>query len=185
TGGVYVLIREGWGRLPAFLFGFTELVVIRASSLGAISLTFSEYTLRALGRDPAVEPHATHAHLVAAVAIAVMSGANILGLRYGAFVQNVTSIAKYAGLVGIVGLALGLGLPLTGGHFTPAWPAGSFHLGAFGLALVAVLWAYDGWADLCFVGGEVKDPRGNLPRALVVGTLAIIAIYVLAPWGSS
>ncbi len=180
TGGIYVYLREGWGRLVAFLFGWTELVVIRASSLGAISLTFSDYTLRAFGLDVTQEPWATRAHWLAAVAIALMAAVNIRGLRWGSFVQNLTSIAKYAGLIIIVILAFAIGLPKTGGHFTPATPPGSFSIAPFGLALVSVLWAYDGWADLSFIAGEVKDPRRNLPRALILGTLAIIGIYLLA-----
>ena len=94
--------------------------------------------------------------------------------------QNVTTLAKYGGLLFIIVLALAIGLPRTGGHFTPAVPAGSFHVAAFGLALVSVLWAFDGWADLSFVSGEVKDPRRNLPRALIIGTVAVIVIYLLA-----
>ena len=180
TGGVYVYLREGWGRLAAFLFGWTELVVIRAASLGAISITFAEYALRAFGIDTAMEPWTTRARFLAAAAIALMAIVNIRGIRWGSFVQNLTSIAKYFGLVVIVGLAFAIGLPKTGGHFTPAVPPGSFSIAPFGLALVSVLWAYDGWADLSFIGGEVKDPRRNLPRALILGTLAIIGIYLLA-----
>jgi amino acid transporter len=95
-------------------------------------------------------------------------------------VQNVTTIAKYGALVFIILVAFALGLPETGGNYTPAMPAGSFSMAPFGLALVSVLWAFDGWADLSFVGGEVKDPRRVLPRALILGTLAVIVIYLLA-----
>ena len=70
--------------------------------------------------------------------------------------------------------------PAAGGHFTPAAPAGSFGVAPFGLALVSALWAFDGWADLSFVAGEVENPRHNLPRALIGGTLAVIVIYLLA-----
>jgi basic amino acid/polyamine antiporter, APA family len=80
----------------------------------------------------------------------------------------------------IIVLALALGLPQTGGHYTPAVPAGSFTFARFGLALVSVLWVYDGWADVSFVGGEVKDPERNLPRVLIFGTLIIIGLYLLA-----
>src|ERR671939_1540614 len=66
TGGIYVFIREGWGRLPAFLFGWAELVMIRAAALGAIAVTFAEYLLRALGLDPAVAPYDAYAHYIAA-----------------------------------------------------------------------------------------------------------------------
>jgi amino acid transporter len=179
TGGLFVYIRDGWGRLPAFLFGWAELVLIRAASMGAVSTTFAEYFLRVTGRDPAV--HGDAVHYVAAVAIVLTSVFNYRGVRLGALVQNLTTLAKYGGLVFIIMLALALGLPRTGGaNFTPALPEGSFAVGAFGLALVSVLWAFDGWADLSFVAGEVKEPRRTLPRALVYGTLAVIAIYLLA-----
>lgn len=180
TGGHFVYIREGWGRLPAFLYGWSELIIIRAAALGAISLTFAEYTWRGLGYDPAVAPYDQYAHYTAAVALAVMATVNIVGLRWGALVQNITTVAKYGGLLLIVVLALALGLPRTGGHFTPASPAGSFSVSAFGLALVSVLWAFDGWGDLTKVGGEVADPRRNLPRAIVLGTIGVIVIYLLA-----
>ena len=178
TGGLYVYIRDGWGRLPAFLFGWAELVVIRAASMGAVSLTFADYFLRVLRVDAAAA--ARWSHWVAAAAIVLTSTINYRGARAGAHVQNYTTVAKYGGLVFIILLAFALGLPRTGGHFTPAAPAGSFAVGAFGLALVSVLWAFDGWADLSFVAGEVEDPRRTLPRALVTGTLAVIAVYLLA-----
>jgi basic amino acid/polyamine antiporter, APA family len=180
TGGMYVFIREGWGRLPAFLFGWAELVLIRAASLGAISTTFSEYFLRVLGFDPSVAPYSDWVHYVAAVAIALTATFNYVGVRWSSLVLNLTTLAKYGGLLFIILLALAIGLPRTGGHFTPAAPAGSFHVAAFGLALVSVLWAFDGWADLSFVSGEVRDPRRVLPRAIIIGTLAVIAIYLLA-----
>ena len=180
TGGMYVFIREGWGRLPAFLFGWSELVLIRAASLGAISTTFSEYLLRVLGFDPGVKPYSDWVHYVAAVAIALTATFNYIGVRWSSLVLNLTTLAKYGGLLFIIAVALVLGLPRTGGHYTPAVPAGSFHVAAFGLALVSVLWAFDGWADLSFVSGEVKDPRRVLPRAIILGTCAVIAIYLLA-----
>lgn len=175
TGGVFVYIKEGFGRLPAFLFGWAEITVIRAAAVGAIATTFAEYFLRVLGVDPG-----EYARYVAAVAIVVMGTVNILGVRWGALVLNLTTLAKYGGLILIVLFAFALGLPRTGGHYTPLMPEGSFSMPAFGLALVSVLWAYDGYADLSFAGGEVKDPERNLPRALIIGTLLIIGIYLLA-----
>ena len=180
TGGLYAYLRDGWGRLYGFLFGWSQLVIIRAASLGAISITFAEYFIRVLGYDPRVAPYSTYSHYLAAVAIVVTAGFNIAGVRRGAMVINLTTLAKYGGLLFIIVLALFVGLPKTGGHFTPAVPPGSFSVTAFGLGLVAVLWAYDGWADLSYAAGEVKDPQRNLPRALIGGTAAVIVIYVLA-----
>ena len=179
TGGVYVYIREGWGRLPAFLFGWAELVIIRAAALGAIATTFAEYLLRSLGRDPAATPYSQWVHYVAAIAIAIMGILNYVGVRWGTLVQNTLTVLKCAGLLAIEILALAM-LPRTGGHFTPVAPSGSFGFVPFALALTSVLWVYDGWADVSFVGGEVTDPERNLPRVLIYGTLAVIALYLLA-----
>jgi amino acid transporter len=179
TGGVYVYIREGWGRIPAFLFGWAELVIIRAAALGAISTTFAEYMLRSFGYDPTIAPYSQWVHYVAAISIAVMGTLNYVGVRWGTLVQNALTILKCAGLLGIEIIALAA-LPHTGGHFTPVAPAGSFGFVPFALALTSVLWVYDGWADVSFVGGEVRDPERNLPRVLIYGTLAVIALYLLA-----
>jgi APA family basic amino acid/polyamine antiporter len=180
TGGIFVFIRRSWGRLPAFLFGWAELAIIRAAAVGAIATTFAEYLLRVLGFDPGVAPYSDWVHYVAAAAIAAIAALNYVGLRWGSLIQNVTTAAKYFGLLFIVVAAIVIGIPRTGGHFTPIAPPGSFSIAPFGLALVSVLWAYDGWADLAFISGEVKDPERNLPRALIWGTLAVIGIYLLA-----
>src|SRR5437773_378947 len=176
SGGVYVYIREGFGRLPAFLFGWTELLLIRASALGAISTPFAEYLLRSLGLDPKVEPNASYVHYVAAGAIVVTATLNYVGVRWSSMILNLTTLAKYGALALLVVLAFVVGQG-DFGHFTQA--AGTPTAGLFGLSLVSVLWAYDGWGDLSFVGGEVRDPERNLPRALMLGTTAVIAIYLL------
>lgn len=183
TGGVYVFIREAWGRLCAFLFGWSELVMIRAAALGAISTTFAEYFIRVTGHDPGVAPYSAYVHYVAAAAILITAAFNYVGVRTAGTVQNLTTLAKVGGLLFIVVLAFGMGLPQTGGHYVPVAPSGSFTLAGFGLALVSVLWVYDGWADLSFVAGEVENPRRNLPRALIFGTSGIIVIYLLANLG--
>jgi amino acid transporter len=181
TGGIFDFIRRAWGRLAAFLFGWAELAVIRAASLGAISTTFAEYFLRALGYDPRTAPYQEYVHYIAAVAIAVTAAINYVGVRQGSLVQNITTLAKYFGLLFVVILALGYGFTHDGAsHFTPANPPGSLGVAAFGLALVSVLWAYDGWADLTFISGEIKDPRRNVPRALIIGAVGVMSIYILA-----
>ena len=180
TGGLYVFCRDGWGRLAGFLFGWGQFTMIRAASLGAISITFAEYFFRVTGQDPLAPNRVMAVRWFAAFAIALTALFNVLGVRFAATVSNVTVLAKYGGLVFIVAVALFLGLPATGGHFTPAAPAGSFTMAAFGLALVSTLWAFDGWADLAYNAGEVKDPQKNLPRALIGGTLLVVAIYLAA-----
>lgn len=183
TGGVFVYLYEGFGRLPAFLFGWSELVVIRASALGAVATVFAEYLLRLLG----ITNNPNAVHYVAAVSVVLIATFNLVGVKVGAFVQNLTATAKFVALVLLVAVAF-----ILGAHNAPAvQPAagvadfanisvgsGQF-LSRFGLALISVMWVYDGWADVTFVSGEVKNPRRNLPLTLVIGTLLILAIYLV------
>jgi amino acid transporter len=178
TGGLYVYLREGWGRLAGFLFGWAQLVIIRASSLGGIAIACGEYTLRAIGVDP--ETHIVAARTIAVAALAFAAVANIVGIRLGAAVVSASSVAKFAALVVISGTALVLGGShgASAAHLVSA--SGIVTLSNLGLALVGVLWAYDGFADLSYVAGEVKEPQRNLPRAIVLGTAGIVGIYLLA-----
>ena len=135
TGGVYVFCREGWGRLAGFLFGWGQVIMIRAASLGAIAITFSEYAFRVSGIDPAAPQNAHHVKWLAAGAILLTGGFNYVGVRFAAAVSNFTVLAKYGGLLFIVIVAFVIGLPQThGGNYTPLAPAGSFTLPMFGLA---------------------------------------------------
>src|SRR5436190_18769541 len=102
SGGVYVYLRERVGRLPAFLFGWTELVLIRASALGAIATPFAEYLLRSIGRDPVLRENAGLVHYVAAAAIVATAALNYYGVRWSALVLNVTTGAKYGALLLLV-----------------------------------------------------------------------------------
>jgi APA family basic amino acid/polyamine antiporter len=181
TGGVYVFCKEAWGDGAGFLFGWGQLVMIRAASLGAISITFAEYFFRVMGMNPQTAEQVMHVRWTAVAAIAITGLFNILGVRAASAVVNITVLAKYGGLIFIVVVALAYGIPHSGvANFTPALPPGSVTPAAFGLALVSTLWAFDGWADLSYNAGEVKDPQRNLPRALIGGTLMVLAIYLAA-----
>jgi APA family basic amino acid/polyamine antiporter len=174
TGGIYVMLQEGWGELVGFLFGWSELVMIRAAALGAVATTFAEYAIRLFAPT-----HGEAVHYVAAIAIIVFAALNIVGVKWSTMFLGWTTVAKYGALVFIVGAAVIIGSPATPSAPSPV-PTGTISASAFGIALVAVLWAYDGWADLSFIGGEVTTPETTLPRALIYGTLAVIAIYVAA-----
>lgn len=172
SGGIYVFLREAYGPLPAFLFGWTELLVIRPSALGAIAILFAEY----MGEFVTLGP--VTVRVVAAGAILLLAATNIRSLSWGAAVQNASTVAKVVALTGLALLAFVLGDGNRGAFAEPisfvpiSW-------GGFGLALVAVMWAYDGWADLTFLGGEVREPTRTLPRALLGGTAAIVVIYLV------
>lgn len=178
TGGIYVFLKEGWGNRTAFTFGWAQFVMIRAASLGAIAITCAEYFFRVMGWSL---EEAMPVRYAAAIAILLTASFNVRGAKVGAAFTNFTVLAKYGGLLFIVIVALAFGLPTNGfSHFTPALPPGSLSVSAFGLALVSTLWAFDGWADVSNNGGEVKDPQKNLPKALIGGTLLVLAIYLAA-----
>jgi amino acid transporter len=173
TGGWYLFVREGWGRLAGFLFGWSELVLIRASATGAIATVFSEYLQRSLGYAPV----STRTNLIAAAAIVFSASVNIRGALVGAVFAAASTVAKFGALACLTLLAFVIGGPeASSSNFTAS--AGPVDPGLFGLALISALYAYDGFADLASAAGEVKDPQRTLPRAIIGGTLAIIGIYI-------
>ena len=177
TGGIYVFIREAWGPMPAFLFGWSQLLLIRAAALGGIAIVFGDYLLRSAGIDPGL--HTFAARAVSAAAIALAAAINIRGVSLGAAIVNVSTAAKYAALAALVLAAFVLG-GAHGATLVHLQRSGAaVPLGNLGVALVAALWAYDGFADVSFAGGEIIRPGRNLPRAIIAGTLAIIVIYLL------
>lgn len=187
TGGIYVYVREAFGKLPAFLFGWAELVILRPAAYGAIAVTSAEYTWRVLGHDPgrvALElgPLAPSlAQLLAASYIVLLGLVNYRGVRLGAIVQNVSTLLKVAAIAALVLLGLAFTPDLLPSVAAPERAADApppSSLAAFGLALVGVMWAYDGWSDVGFVGGEIRDPARNLPRAFILGTAIVVALYL-------
>ena len=186
SGGVYVFVRESFGPLPAFLFVWAELLVIRPGAFGAIGITASAYTLRTLGIDPAtvaavVGPIEIRAEqLLGAGFILLVGAVNYYGIHRGAILQNLSTAFKVGALALLVLVGFALGQPtetIPGGIFAQRAAVG---LSPFLLAMVAILWAYDGWADLAFVGGEVRQPQQTLPRALLIGTSIVVVLYLAA-----
>jgi len=171
SGGVFAYILEAFGPLPAFLFGWSTLAVIRASALGAISTIFAEY----LGYFVPMSP--SQIQYVAAGAIILVGLFNYFGVNVAAILVNLSTVVKYGALVALAGLAFLVGQGTTA-NFAPIL-GGGVQLSVMGTALISIMWTYDGWADLAYLGGEVKDPGRNLPRALLLGTVAIIAIYLV------
>ena len=178
TGGMYVYLREGWGRQYGFLYGWAQLVLIRAAALGGISSVFGEYFLRVIGYDPALYPRG--ADYLSAGAIIIAGVTNIIGVRLGALFAGLSTIAKFGALALLVLASFAMGGQVGGSFGNLSSNGAAINPGIFGLALISVMWAYDGFADLTFASGEVKDPQRNLPRAIVIGTTMIIAIYLLA-----
>jgi amino acid transporter len=179
SGGIYVFIREAFGPLPAFMFGWAELLIIRPGAYGAIGITASAYALRTFGFDPAASLWGIPVRgdqALGAVFIVIVAAVNYFGIRKGAVLQNLSTAFKVGVLAALIllGFALGRGVGIEGVMAERS----AVTLSPFLLALVSILWAYDGWADLAFVGGEVKDPAKTLPRALIIGTATVVVLYL-------
>jgi APA family basic amino acid/polyamine antiporter len=172
AGGLYVYLREAYGPLPAFLFGWLILIISPAST-AAVAIAFGEY----LGR--LVSLTAGQGRLVAVLAILALATSNYRSIRYGAAIQNVLTSAKVLGIavLTIAAFALPATTPIAAPS-RPMLPLGTW--GGFGLGLVAVLFAYNGWQDATAIAGEVRDPGRSLPRALIGGTLAVTGVYLAA-----
>jgi len=173
AGGVYVYLREAYGKLAAFLYGWAALLVIESGGIATLAVAFSIYSgtffpLTALERK-----------LVASAVIAVLTLVNIAGVKHASFVQTFFTLAKLTGVAIIVGFAL------FAHHVAPVVPAPGYappHTtqSSFGVALIGVLWAYHGWHHLSHVAGEVKNPSKVLPRSFLVGALVVIFVYLSA-----
>jgi APA family basic amino acid/polyamine antiporter len=175
SGGQYVYLREAFGPLWGFLFGWTLLLVIQTGSIAAVAVAFAEYSGYFIPLTP------TLMKVVAILCILLLTAVNYVGVRLGGWVQNIFTFLKVGAIVALVVLGFGL----KGGswaNFQPLW-GGISHQGllrAFGVAMVAALWSYDGWNNVGFVADEIKNPQRNLPIALAFGTLGVILIYLSA-----
>jgi APA family basic amino acid/polyamine antiporter len=190
SGGQYIYLREAYGELVAFLYGWMLFAVANGGTIAALSVAAAAYVGQVV---PFVsQAHVmftllgvafTRAHLFGLFLIAILTLVNVVGLRWGALLQNVSTWTKFTAMAAFVvlGFAIGKGswsnfhangAPLTLG----LGPAGL--VSALGVGLIAVFWAYDGWVYITWVAGEVKDPRRNVPRAMVLGVLAVGVIYI-------
>jgi APA family basic amino acid/polyamine antiporter len=173
AGGPYVYLREAYGKLPAFLWGWTEFWVVRTGSVGALSCATAIYLaeIRPMGR---LSQECTAIGIVVGLSII-----NVISTRWGASVQNVTTVVKLGFLGSIICLPMLMGKTDTA-NLEPVWPAASAPhlLKAFGVAMIAVLWPYDGWINIAPVAEEIHEPQRNVPRGLAFGMLIVILVYV-------
>ena len=171
AGGAYVYLRESFGPATSFAYGWTYLLIITPSAWATIAMVFAEYS----GAFVTLDSNGTR--IVATAAIAFVTLVNVVSVRLAAGIQNVATSAKMLALAAIVVVLFGLG-DGTHGAFASTVPTRSITLGGFVVGLVTALWAYDGVVPASSVFGEVRDPARALPRALVVGVLAVTAIYL-------
>jgi len=190
AGGQYVYLREAYGEFPAFLYGWMMFTVGQAGTIAALAVGFAEYFGAVLPFAAAHKPIAmigrftlTRGDLSAISAIAVLCAINVLGLKRGSTLVNIATWAKFAaiGLFVVLGLSIGHG---SWANYRVSLsldqPASLSHLlSGFGVALIAVFWAFDGWVYITFVAGEVKNPQRVLPRSLLIGILLVAATYII------
>ena len=181
AGGGYVYLRETWGPLAAFLYGWALLLVIATGAMAAVAVTFANYALALAGLPTGLTVP------VAIGAIVLLSGVNWAGVRPGAVTQNILTVLKLAALAVLIVAGLAAVLPATGwsGVPGPAAPppapaGGRAVVLSLGSALVPILFTYGGWQQTNFLAEEIVEPEKNLPRALGLGVTVVVAVYLLA-----
>ena len=174
TGGVYVFLREAYGRLPAFLYAWMCLLVISTGALAVIAVVAGQqlvYLFPGLGEKSVP--------WLGAGIVLLHTVANSRGIRVGAAVQVLTVSLKVAAILLIVGAAFAAPAAAPVG---PGGAPGPWTWAAFGAGLIPVLFSYGGWQNVTFIGGEVKDPERNLPRSIFLGVGLVCLVYLLVNW---
>jgi len=168
AGGGYVYLRETFGPLPAFLYGWTLVLVIATGAIAAVAVTFADYTLALAGL-----PHRFSVPLAIA-AIVFLAGINYAGVKPAAITQNIFTVLKLIALATLIGAGL-----LMAGPAVPAVGPSGHPAAGLGAALVPILFTYGGWQQTNFIAEEILDPERNLPRALVLGVAIVVTVYLL------
>ena len=172
VGGQYAYLREAFHPLVAFLYGWVLLLVVQTGGMAAVTVTFARYFIELTGLEMPVP-------LIAAVTLIMLTVVNCLGVKRGSNLQSTLMIMKIVaiGLLVVVGAFL---VRAPGFSFAPIvdQPVSAGLLSSFGAAMVPVLFAYGGWQTGCFVAGELKEPRRDLPRALLLGVVGVVLLYI-------
>ena len=176
VGGQYAYLRDAFHPLLAFLYGWALLLVIQTGGMAAVAVTFAKYFLQVTGLQVAD-------WLIAAIALAILTVVNCLGVRAGSSVQNGFMVLKIAALLTLIICGLWVIGPRssdTGGLVIVTGGFGLNTLTVLGAAMVPVLFAYGGWQTSTFVASEIREPRKNLPRALLIGVAGVVFLYLAA-----
>jgi APA family basic amino acid/polyamine antiporter len=193
AGGEYVYLREAYGPLWSFIYGWTQMWVAKSGSIATLATAFFLYVgnfhpelKHVAGHIPiplgpgGAPLEVNFGQLFGMALILALGGLNYFGVKVGGNVQVLVTVCKVGLIFAVIALGLGTGHGNIA-NFQSIGPANSASgVAAFFTALVAALWAYDGWNNVSMVASEIHDPQRNLPRALIGGTLAVIAIYLLA-----
>lgn len=186
AGGEYVYLREAYGPFWGFIYAWTQMWVAKSGSIATLASGFYLYLANfrpELEHVWIVLPLPGHleiryGQLLAVVVILLLAGVNYIGVKIGGGVQVTVTVIKVALIAAIIVIGLGSGHGAAANYHTAITAPGG--IAGFFAALVAALWAYDGWNNVSMVSSEIRNPQRNLPLSLILGTLAVIAIYLLA-----
>jgi len=176
VGGQYAYLRDAWGPMPAFLYGWSLLLVIQSGGMAAVAITFARHFLD-LTHWPITDTY------VAVCVLALLTVINCFGVRAGSNVQNVLMTLKIAAILALVAGGAWLAAPYAseirpeGSTVTGPVAAGAATIGAIGAALTPVMFAYGGWQTASFLAAEMRDPRRDLARGLVLGVASVVVLY--------
>lgn len=173
VGGQYAYLREAFHPLVAFVYGWVLLLVIQTGGMAAVAVTFARYFVE-LTHVPIGYPY------LAAIVLAVLTIINCLGVRAGGTLQSVLMVLKIVALAALVACGFLFAGRATSPESLLDRPASFDLLTAFGAALVPVIFSYGGWQTATFVAGEIKEPRRNLPRGLIIGVIGVVILYLAA-----
>lgn len=173
AGGLYVYMVEAYGPVAGFVYGWSAVSLIHAGSIATMAAAVGFYAAPLLGLTYHQQK------LLQVLCIVFFTAVNCFGISMGKHVQNTLTAIKVLGIVLIIAVLYAKGsAAMLHGNFLAAGSSHT-HLGSFGIALIAVLWAYDGWHFVSFTAGEIRDPSRTLPRSLLLGTLLTTGIYLL------
>jgi len=182
SGAQYQILRDSSGSLPAFLFVFCNGTAIQPGTMGIIAVVCANNLAVAAGRS---EPQGWLLMAIASALILALAVANIVGVRWGSRVQNLTVLTKVIALLAVTVLAVFLApdrAEVAAASTAPASASALNPLQGLLAALIPALFAYGGWQQALWIAGEVREPARNLPRAIVGGVVIVIAVYLLANW---
>jgi amino acid transporter len=169
-GGDYVYLSRAYGKWAGFLFGWIQLAVVRPGDIAVMAFAFATY-IRAIGDPLAARGFSHSQQIYAAAAAAILTVINIVGVKEGKWTQNILTTVKALGLLAIVAVAAIAPKSTPTTETVKSFPVS--------VALILVMFTYGGWNEMAYVAAEVKNPRRNIVRALVLGSLAVMVLYLL------
>jgi len=184
AGGQYTYLLESFGKLPAFLFGWTNLLIINSASIAALAVISARFLFNLFPEAWQPERDSHWLQTVPVLMIFALAAANSMGVQWGAAIQNLLTVLKL-GALGLIIVGLAFPGKVAWSNLSPFWEVrgdttSQALWGGFKGAFIAIFWAYDGWYLLSFSGGEIRNPRRNIPAGFIVGILVVVGTYLVA-----